>query len=70
MLGIKGMVVGGRYLAGDSLGYDIVVCLETNVIKDVPPGCYGVKVQYEEDGHTDVWFECPDSGFSIYVEPR
>lgn len=71
MLGITGMVVGGKYLAGDSYGYDRVECLEINP-KEMPndcPGVYGVKVRYLDSGQTDIWWETPHCGFSTYVEP-
>ena len=70
MLGIQSMVVGGKYLAGDSYGYDRVECLEINP-QDMPNGYgyYGVKIRYLDSGETDIWFESNDCGFSIYVEP-
>lgn len=68
MLGIQSMVVGGKYLAGDSYGYDRVECLEINPW-ETPGGCFGVKIRYLDSGETDFWFESNDCGFSIYVEP-
>ncbi len=68
MIGLKGMVVGGFYLAGDGLGYDKVQCLEINP-KETPMGCYGVKIKYLDSGNEDIWCENPQYGFSIYVEP-
>lgn len=78
-MGIQQMIVGGRYLAGDSYGYDIVDCLEVMPqyeVDDCVIG-YAVKIAYckKQDGaivrtgETDVWFECAGSGFSTYVEP-
>lgn len=67
-LGIQGMVVGGKYLAGDGGGYDRVECLEINPRKTFS-GCFGVKIRYLDSGETDLWFENPNYGFSIYVEP-
>jgi len=68
MIGLKGMVVGAKYLAGDGGGYDRVECLEINP-KETPAGCFGVKVKYLDTNNIDFWFENPDYGFSIYVEP-
>jgi len=68
MLGISGMVVGGKYLAGDSYGYDRVECLEINP-EGTPYGFYGVKIRYLDSGETDIWFEDRHSGYSTYVEP-
>ena len=71
MLGIKGMFVGQEYLAGDGIGYDKVRCLSKNP-PDIPSGCYGVLIEYldgELAENKDVWFENPEDGFSIYVEP-
>lgn len=42
--GIQGMVVGGKYLAGDGGGYDRVECLEINPRK-TPSGCFGVNIR-------------------------
>jgi hypothetical protein len=67
-MGIRDMVVGGKYLAGDSIGYDVVECLEVNP-KDTPIGFYGVKIKYLDSGAVDVWFENNESMFTTYVEP-
>lgn len=67
MAGIKDMVVGKKYLVGDSYGYDRVECIAI-IPKETPEGCYGVKIRYLESNTEDLFFENPDYGFSIYVE--
>lgn len=68
MAGIKDMVIGKKYLAGDSYGYDKVECIAINP-KETPEGCYGVKVRYLDTGFEDLYYE-NETGcmFSTYVE--
>lgn len=77
MLILRDMIAGHRYLAGDSLGYDNVICLgvptKEEIIEkfgsEMPAGTF-MKVQIEGQEYVDIWFEAPSYQGMIYIEPR
>lgn len=66
MAGIKDMVVGKKYLAGDSYGYDKVECIAINP-KETPEGCYGVKVHCLDSGKEELFYEMPAPNTSVFA---
>ncbi len=70
-MNIQDMRKGNRYLAGDSLGYDIVIAT-SDPYPTTEQGSEGVRVDfiYEKTGQPDFFFETPGCPFTTYVEPR
>lgn len=70
--GLRSMRPGKRYLAGDSLGYDLVDCIDVMPQHEIAPGeiVYAVKVRYTETGTEDLFFEAAGYGSNLYVEER
>jgi len=76
MLTINDMREGNKYLIGDSLGYDLVICTQVPHLTTYQ-GSTGIMVKYisldkngNPYGDEDFLFETPNCGFSTYIEPR
>lgn len=64
-MSLRKMQVGKKYIVGDGYGYDKVECLAINL--DEFPGCYTVKIKYDDTGTEDYFFESDDY-HGLYVE--
>lgn len=74
-MGIESMVVGGRYLYGDSYGYSIGEVTKVDHSysdENTEPGATGVAVWITDEatGKEDFLMEMPGCPFTTYVEPR